>query len=68
MAANFYEGPFQSPDVFNDVLGNEVDHVVLHIEIVLLSLFAKNGHSGFEIRSLNIGDQSPLESGYEAIL
>lgn len=56
------------PDVSVDLLGDEQEHVVRHVQVLGCGLLMEDCRSRLEVRRLDIGDKSALEAGAKAFL
>ena len=55
-------------DVALDAAGDELEHVVGHVEPIHLRLLAQDRDAGLQLRRLDVGDQAPLEPGAQPVL
>ena len=65
---DFIEGSFKLPDVGFYICSNVFQNLILDIKVLLLGILAKDCHSGFIVRCLNICDQSHFKTGTEAFI
>jgi hypothetical protein len=61
------ESAFKAANIGSDTIGQEIDDVVRQLDAHELRLFVENGEAHFDIRRLQIGDQTPFEAGNEAM-
>lgn len=55
-------------DVALDPAGDELEHIVGHVEPVHPCLLTEDGDARLEFRRLDVGDQAPLETGPQPFL
>ena len=56
------ESTLELADRVGDVLGNEVEDRIRDVDGLRLRLPAEDSETGLEIRTLDVGDQTPLKS------
>ena len=59
---NTDEGPLEDSNVGIDIGGQEKGNVVRKVDALKGGLFLENGNSGFNVRCVNVGNESPFES------
>jgi len=62
------QGTFQLPDIGSQIGSQEEAHFVGKGNIEEFSFLAEDGHFGFNIGRLNIGNQAPTDAGAESLL
>ena len=61
------EGSFEFTDVADHMLRDELYDLIVHVEVVETSAVAQNRDSRFNIRRLDIRNQTPLKTGAQAL-
>ena len=66
VAGDLDERTFEPADVFDDVLRHELKNVCGNFHLQVGGLGAQNGDTGFQVGRLDVGGETPLETGNEA--
>ncbi len=59
---------FQLTDIVVDTACDVDHHIIRYVEVLQKRFFLQDGNTRFEVRSLDIGDESPFEAGTQAVL
>ena len=61
------QAALQLAHVLLDSLGHQFNDALVQVYLQFLGLGRQNGHAGFQVRGLNVGNQAPLEPGAQAV-